>query len=308
MNAQGGLMAMIDLLEIYSQYLLKERGASPHTHKNYLADLRHFFTYFFTKQPGLPRQGTRILQQIDADVVRTYVGTLLDKHHPASVARKLASLRSFFQFWIRQGAMEENPAKAVATPKIPKRVPRFLSVDEAFQLLEMPKGDDLLSLRDKSVMELIYSSGLRVSELVALNCEDIDCKTKMVRVLGKGNKQRIVPVTPKAVTALENYFARRGDLAKEDERAVFINRRGSRLTARSVERMIRKYLSATALNKRVTPHVLRHTFATHLLNQGADLRGIQELLGHASLSTTQKYTHVSVDKLVEVYDKTHPKA
>ncbi|MBI2344394.1 MAG: tyrosine recombinase XerC [Deltaproteobacteria bacterium] len=299
---------MIDLLEMYSQYLLKERGASPHTHKNYLADLRHFFQYFFDKEPAVPRQGTRILKLIDAEMVRAYIGTLLDRHHPASVARKLASLRSFFQFWIRQGGMTTNPAKEVATPKIPKRVPRFLSVDEAFQLLDMPHGTDLLSLRDKAVMELIYSSGLRVSELVGLNLHDLDLTEQKVRVLGKGQKERIVPVTPKAIGALQDYIARRNELAKGDETALFVNRRGGRLTARSVERMIRKYLSATALNKRVTPHVLRHTFATHLLNQGADLRGIQELLGHASLSTTQKYTHVSVDQLMEVYDKTHPKA
>lgn len=299
---------MIDILDIYSQYLLKERNASPHTHKNYLADLRHFFTSFFEKEPAIPRQGTKILQLITPEVVRAYVGTLLDKHHPASVARKLASLRSFFQFWIRQGAMTANPAKEVATPKIPKRVPRFLSVDEAFQLLDMPKGTDMLSLRDKAVMELIYSSGLRVSELVALNLQDLDGAGNKVRVMGKGSKERIIPVTPKAMTAIGNYGERRADAAKSEEPALFVNRRGGRLTSRSVERMIRKYLTDAALNKHVTPHVLRHTFATHLLNQGADLRGIQELLGHASLSTTQKYTHVSVDQLIQVYDKTHPKA
>lgn len=299
---------MIDILEIYSQYLLKERNASPHTHKNYLADLRHFFISFFEKEPAIPRQGTKILQLITPEVVRAYVGTLLDRHHPASVARKLASLRSFFQFWIRQGAMTANPAKEVATPKIPKRVPRFLSVDEAFQLLDMPKGTDMLSLRDKAVMELIYSSGLRVSELVALNLPDLDGAGSKVRVMGKGSKERIIPVTPKAMTAITNYGGRRAEAAKAEEQALFVNRRGGRLTSRSVERMIRKYLTDAALNKHVTPHVLRHTFATHLLNQGADLRGIQELLGHASLSTTQKYTHVSVDQLIQVYDKAHPKA
>ncbi len=299
---------MIDILEIYSQYLLKERSASPHTHKNYLADLRHFFAYFFEKEPAIPQQGTKLLKLITPDVVRAYVATLLDKHHPASVARKLASLRSFFQFWMRQGAMTANPAKEVATPKIPKRVPRFLSVDEAFQLLEMPKGADMLSLRDKAVMELIYSSGLRVSELVALNTQDMDQEGSKVRVMGKGSKERIIPITNKAMSAMLNYIERRREAAKNEEPALFVNRRGGRLTARSVERMIRKYLSAAALNKHVTPHVLRHTFATHLLNQGADLRGIQELLGHASLSTTQKYTHVGVDQLMEVYDKTHPKA
>lgn len=300
---------MLDLLEIYSQYLLKERNSSPHTHKNYLADLRHFFQALFEKNPTVPQQGPGVLKLITTDTVRNYVATLLDKHHPASVARKLASLRSFFQFWIRQGAMTANPAKEVSTPKIPKRIPRFLSVDETFQLLDLPKGDDLLSRRDKAVMEMIYAAGLRVSELVNLNVGDVelgsDCK---VRVLGKGNKERIVPITEKAAEAARRYMELRGSVAKESERALFVNRRGGRLTARSVERMVRKYLRDADINKRVTPHVLRHTFATHLLNQGADLRGIQELLGHASLSTTQKYTHVGVDQLIEVYDKTHPKA
>lgn len=299
---------MFDLLEIYSQYLLKERNASPHTHKNYLADLRHFFIYVFEKNPAVPRQGTGVLKLVTVELIRAYLGTLLAKHHPASVARKLASLRSFCQFWIRQGEMASNPAKEVATPKIPKRVPHFLSVDETFQLLDLPKGTDLLSMRDKAVMELIYSSGLRVSELVGLNVEHMDLEGSKVRVLGKGSKERIVPVTDKALGALKKYCAHRGEVAKSDELALFVNRRGGRLTARSVERMIRKYLREANIDKRVTPHVLRHTFATHLLNQGADLRGIQELLGHASLSTTQKYTHVSVDQIIQVYDKSHPKA
>lgn len=299
---------MFDLLEIYSHYLLKERNASPHTSKNYLADLRHFFHYIFTQEPAVPRQGTQVLKLMNQEVIRAYVGTLLEKHHPASVARKLASLRSFFNFWIRQGEMDQNPAKEVATPKIPRRVPRFLSVDETFQLLAMPKGDGFLSLRDKSVMELIYAAGLRVSELVGLDLDHVSLAEQKVRVYGKGRKERIVPVGAKAIAAVKEYVAHREKVVKGGEKALFVNRRGGRLTARSVERMMGKYLREGSFNKRITPHVLRHTFATHLLNQGADLRGIQELLGHASLSTTQKYTHVSVDQLMQVYDKTHPKA
>lgn len=299
---------MLDLLEVYSQYLLKERNASPHTHKNYLADLRQFFQFFATQAPTTPRQGPAALKAVTPEVVRGYIASLMDKHHPASVARKLASLRSFFQFWIRQGAIEANPAKEVATPKIPRRVPRFLSIDETFHLLSLPKEEGLLGTRDKAVMELIYAAGLRVSELVGLNVTDVDLDGLKVRVFGKGRKERIIPVVKKAVDAVRGYLKERRNAVRDGEKALFVNRRGGRLTARSVERMMRKYLREASINKRVTPHVLRHTFATHLLNQGADLRGIQELLGHASLSTTQKYTHVSVDQLIDVYDKTHPKA
>lgn len=299
---------MFDLLDIYATYLQKERNSSPHTLKNYLADLRQFFGYFFELEPTVPRQGPGVLKLITPEVVRGYIASLLDKHHPASVARKLASLRSFFNFWIRQGAMESNPAKDVATPKIPRRVPRFLSVDETFQLLSLPSGEGLLGSRDKAVMELIYAAGLRVSELVSLNVIDVDLTERHVRVLGKGSKERVVPVGSKAIEAVQQYLVHRTDTAKTDEVALFVNRRGGRLTARSVERMMRKYLREANIDKRVTPHILRHTFATHLLNQGADLRGIQELLGHASLSTTQKYTHVNVEQLMKVYDESHPKA
>lgn len=299
---------MLDLLEPFGHYLQHERDASPHTRKNYLADLRHFFDFTYTQNPLMPRQGTASLKQITQEVIRTYLAVLLKKHHPASVARKLASLRTFLQFWMRQGVIDGNPAKEIATPKVPKRVPKFLSMDETVALLDMPKGDTVLALRDKAMMEMIYSSGLRVSELVGLNVDDVDLQVGQTRVLGKGRKERIVPVGSKACDALGRYVEKRAGIATAETPAMFCNRRGGRLTARSVERMMRKYLRDAGVTKRVTPHVLRHTFATHLLNSGADLRGIQELLGHASLSTTQKYTHVSVDQLMAVYDKSHPKA
>lgn len=299
---------MLDLLEPFDHYLHHERDASPHTRKNYLADLRQFIAFVKERTPGVPPQGMRGLQQITKEFVRTYLAVLLERHHPASVARKLASLRTFFQFWIRQGAMEENPAKEIATPKVPKRVPKFLNMDEMTALLEGPKGDGVLILRDKAMMEFMYASGLRVSELVGLNVDDVDLHAGQVRVLGKGRKERLVPVGSKACEAMKRYVTKRGELVSDGSPALFCNRRGGRLTSRSVERMIRKYLRTSGLSKHVTPHVLRHTFATHLLNQGADLRGIQELLGHASLSTTQKYTHVSLDQLMVVYDKAHPKA
>jgi integrase/recombinase XerC len=235
---------------------------------------------------------------------------LFKKNSAASVARKLASLRSFFQYWVRKGALDNNPAKDVASPKVPRRLPNFLSIDEVFRLLDSPKGTNPLASRDRAILELLYASGLRVSELVGLNIDQIDFTENVIRVVGKGNKERMVPIGAKAKEAVEKYIEARGHLAGEngDKHAVFVNRRGGRLTPRSVERLIQKYIKACGINKKVTPHVIRHTFATHLLNAGADLRGIQELLGHASLSTTQKYTHVSVDKLMEVYDKAHPKA
>lgn len=299
---------MRDLLETFHHYLQHERDASPHTRKNYLADLRHFAEFVREQYPTQPQQGPAVLKLVTQELIRAYVALLLQKHHPASVARKLASLRTFLHFWVRQGAIPNNPAKDVATPKVPKRVPKFLSIDETVALLDMPKGEGVLVQRDKAMMEMMYSSGLRVSELVGLNVDDVDMKLGQVRVLGKGRKERIVPVGTKACTALEHYVEKRTTIAPANAEALFCNRRGGRLTARSVERMMRKYLRQAGMNKHVTPHVLRHTFATHLLNQGADLRGIQELLGHASLSTTQKYTHVSLDQLMAVYDKSHPKA
>ncbi|MBI2345802.1 MAG: tyrosine recombinase XerC [Deltaproteobacteria bacterium] len=299
---------MLDLLQTFDHYLHGERDASPHTRKNYLADLRAFFQYIYTSQPGFPRSGTDGLKRITVESLRGYLATLLKRHHPASVARKLASLRTFLQFWVRQGVLEGNPAKEIATPKVPKRVPKFLSIDETVALLDIPRGEGVLTMRDKAMMELIYSSGLRVSELVGLNVDDIDLAAGQVRVLGKGRKERIVPVGAKACQAVAKYLEKRSEIVTGQVPALFCNRRGGRLTARSVERMVRKYIRESGLNKHVTPHVLRHTFATHLLNQGADLRGIQELLGHASLSTTQKYTHVGIDQLMAVYDKSHPKA
>lgn len=299
---------MLDLLETFDHYLKHERDASPHTRKNYLADLRFLFGHLYELHPNVPRQGTQSLKLVTQELIRSYLTVLLKKHHPSSVARKLASLRTFLHFWVRQGVIDSNPAKEVATPKVPKRIPKFLSIDETVALLGVPNGDGVLAKRDKSMMELIYSSGLRVSELVGLDMDDLDLMDLQVRVLGKGRKERIIPVGSKARDALLGYMDKRSEIAPKDAEALFCNRRGGRLTARSVERMMRKYLRESGLNKHVTPHVLRHTFATHLLNQGADLRGIQELLGHASLSTTQKYTHVSLDQLMVVYDKAHPKA
>lgn len=301
---------MEELLKKYEEYLKHEQDASSHTSKNYLADLRQFKDYLEKNHPQVASGGKSTLTKIDHNIIRGYLSTLFSKNNPASIARKLASLRSFFKYWIREGTLSSNPAKDVATPKVPKRLPKFLTVDEVSVLLKGPNSDDILSLRDRSMMEVMYASGLRVSELVGLDLENVNLSEGILKILGKGRKERIVPVGSKAQTALANYLAHREELLDKSHptKAIFLNRQGTRITPRSVERMVQKYLKSSGIQKEVTPHVLRHSFATHMLNSGADLRGIQELLGHSSLSTTQKYTHVSVDKLMDVYEKTHPKA
>ena len=301
---------MEELLKKYEEFLTHEQDASEHTTKNYMADLHQFAEYMARTHPAISSAGKTGLNKIDHNIISGYLSTLFGKNNPASVARKLASLRSFFKYWIREGSMSSNPAKDVATPKVPKRLPKFLTVDEVTALLGGPHDSDVLSLRDKAMMEVMYASGLRVSELVGLDIEHINLAEGILKVLGKGRKERIVPLGTKAQTALSHYLARREELIDKEHttNAVFLNRQGQRITPRSVERMVQKYLRDSGIQKEVTPHVLRHSFATHMLNAGADLRGIQELLGHSSLSTTQKYTHVSVDKLMDVYEKSHPKA
>lgn len=299
------------LVEQFSSYLLHERVVSPHTHKNYLVDLSQFADFLERRFPEIARDGVKKIGEVDAAIVREYLGQLFGSKAPSSIARKIASLRTFFQYCLRQGYVATNPAKEVATPKIPKRVPRFLTVDEVFALLAQPTSTGVLGARDRAVLELLYASGLRVSELVGLDCEDADLRAGTVRVLGKGRKERIVPMNVKAAQAIGAYLDQRAALLppkRKEERALFLNRLGGRLTARSVERMLAKYILRSGLQKTVTPHVLRHTFATHLLGAGADMRGIQELLGHASLSTTQKYTHVNLEQMMAAYDRAHPKA
>jgi len=301
---------MKSLIGEFASFLRYERRSSPHTEKNYLVDITQFFSFLETRLPGISKDGVQHISEVDAFLVREYLGQMFKSHNPASIARKLASLRTFFQYCIRQGHILTNPAKEIATPKIPKRLPKFLTVDEVFALLGTATDGSSLELRDSAIMELLYASGLRVSELVGLDIENVDLKGKTVRVLGKGRKERIVPMGDKARLAITTYLDVRSAFVNDGsiERALFVNRQGTRLSARSVERLLLKYIKRSGLQKTITPHVLRHSFATHLLGAGADMRGIQELLGHASLSTTQKYTHVSVENMMQVYDKTHPKA
>lgn len=305
-----GGYGMKQLIDQFSSYLRCERMASPHTHKNYLVDIAQFFSFLEKKIPAIKDGGVGHIGKVDVDIVRAYLGQMFETKAPSSMARKIASLRTFFQYCLREGYVSANPAKEVATPKIPKRIPHFLTIDEVLALLKQPEGSDVLSLRDRAILELLYASGLRVSEMVGLNLEDVDLEGKSVRVMGKGRKERVVPMGNKAAEALSVYLAKRDTLISKEmtQLAFFINCRGGRLTARSIERLLGKYIQRTGLQKTVTPHVLRHTFATHLLGAGADMRGIQELLGHASLSTTQKYTHVNIESMMKVYDETHPKA
>jgi len=295
------------LINQFIDYIALERGSSPHTCRAYRKDLELFAAFLAEK--GLPADWTAI----DHLTIRLYLGHLYQgkRIKRTSVVRKLATLRTFFRYLKREGIVEKNPAKMVATPKGEKNLPHALSVDEAFRLLAVPDGTTPLGSRDRAVLELLYSSGLRVGELTALDLHNLDLGGGMVRVMGKGGKERIVPVGSKATEALSAYLTHRGELMKEGGNVppyLFLNNRGGRLTARSVARMIKKYLPQGGIVKEASPHTFRHSFATHLLDAGANLRGIQELLGHASLSTTQRYTHVSSAKLAEVYDRTHPRA
>ncbi|RKY02533.1 MAG: tyrosine recombinase XerC [Spirochaetes bacterium] len=247
--------------------------------------------------------------KIDYLIIRAFVSELMAYYSRATVGRKLASLRSFFAYLSKKGIVAKNPAKIVATPKREKKLPSFLTVDEAFRLMEVPDDDTILCLRDKAILELFYSSGLRLSELASLNIGNIDFNLEVIKVVGKGSKERIVPMGTKAIEAIKEYFKERK--RKESllaDSPLFINNRGERISTRSIARIVKKWANKAYLFKNVSPHTLRHTFASHLLGGGADLRTIQELLGHVSLSTTQKYTHISMENIMKIYDTAHPRS
>ncbi len=249
------------------------------------------------------------IQKVDRLILRKYLSFLHRKNKKTSIARKLSTLRSFFKYLMRQEVISTNPAKPISTPRMEKLLPTVLTVDEAFRLVESPlweRKSREAELRDRALLELLYSSGIRVSELVGLNLGRVDLDLEIIKVMGKGRKERIVPIGAKAITALKAYLDVRP--IREDESPLFVNLRGGRLTSRSVARVIKKYARKSGIFRKISPHSLRHTFATHLLDAGADLREIQEMLGHVSLSTTQRYTHLTVGKLMEVYDKAHPRS
>jgi integrase/recombinase XerC len=334
--------------EKYLQYLHSVKNSSPHTILNYGKDLSQFLEYM--SPPGAQPPA---LEAIKHTMIREFVAHLHDQGlEKSSVARKLAALRSFFKYCVREELLVENPARLVPTPKLPKRIPSVLSAEEMNGFLNhlaeigpavdsgskpvrkkgrvtaaeipaiatIPKEDGLFLRRDRALLELLYAAGLRVSELTGLNLVDIDQKERVLRVRGKGNKERIVPYGSKAQEAMEKYWILRDELLLQKSaarggrrgpphlQAVFLNYAGRRLTQRSVGRIVKKYVKLANINWDLHPHSLRHAFATHLLADGADLRAIQELLGHQSLSTTQKYTHASIRQLMEIYDKAHPHA
>jgi integrase/recombinase XerC len=284
--------------EDFLRYLAVERGASPHTLRSYRADLADCARF-------LARRGVGTLAQADARVLRGYLADLHARGLArTSVARRLATLRSFFRFLVRRGRARANPAMEVRTPRLPKRLPGYLPIDESETLLRQDFSASAHGVRDRAVLELLYASGIRVAELAALDVDDVDLHEGAARVTGKGGKERIVPLGRKAVEAVRAYLAGRAGTGGP----LFRNRRGGRLTVRTLHRIVRARARAAGLVRRVSPHTLRHTFATHLLDAGADLRLIQELLGHARLGTTQKYTHVSTERLMAVYDRAHPRA
>ncbi len=314
-------------LRAFERHLTDERGVSPHTRAAYLRDVEDFVS--FLADAFLSRNPAEIAAwEADVLAIRSYLSHLRARGlSKSSMGRHLAALRAFFGFLAREGRAPSNPARSVATPRAGKPLPRTLSVEEAAAVVEAPEGEEELPARDRALLELLYATGLRVSELVALDLSDVDLSARQLRTLGKGRKERIVPFGEKAAAALRDYLRERGRAGhggdgpgiprrsagrrpprRESPEALFLNAQGGRLTDRSVRRILLHALRLAGVTRHASPHALRHSFATHLLAAGADLRSIQELLGHSSLSTTQKYTHLDAERLLEVYRKSHPRA
>jgi integrase/recombinase XerC len=301
-------------IENFGIYMEVERNLSPHTKRNYLADVRQFKLFLDAQAISVKQKDTNEEIAIDYMVIRAFLGSLYrERLKKVTIARKVTALRTFFDYLQRKGKIKVNPAQMVQAPKSEKYIPVFLSVDEMVSLLDAKGTSSAVGSRDKAIVELFYSSGIRLSELVGLNMEDIDFHQCLMKVRGKGKKERIVPVGDKAIAAVTAYLEKRHEILKKNvenglEGPIFISSRGSRISTRSVARILDKLVIMSGLGRKVSPHMLRHTFATHMMESGADLRAIQEFLGHESLSTTQKYTSVSVGRLLEIYDKAHPKA
>ncbi len=303
----GDILEFLAAVKKFEKWLNVEKGYSPHTISGYSRDLHEF---------GLMFESNIRLVDIEARHVRTFIVSLHKSNTPASVARKLSALRTFFRFLIRTKLVVHNPLEGISGPKVGKYIPTFLTVDEVFALLEAPEKRDTFMSRDQAMLELLYSTGIRVAELVSCDVKHLDFDAEVLRVRGKGSKERIVPIGRPAKEAVTAWLPQRqqlilacigrGKVPAQD--ALFLNNRGGRITSRSVERLVKSYGQRAGIPNVVTPHALRHSFATHLLEMGADLRSVQELLGHASLSTTQRYTHLTLDHLAEVYDNAHPLA
>jgi integrase/recombinase XerC len=322
------------VVQEFLNYLKFEKRFSEHTAKCYGADLEQFSQFLIGHSDNgshidnhisLGDHGSatavatqtslkldQLLLSADINSVRAYLALLNERQYSkATIARKLATLRSFYKFLVKRNQISSNPVMAVRTPKQDKRLPRFLEYEQVKRLLETPPMDNWLGARDRAIMETLYSTGVRVSELVALNMDDIDFLGEVVHIRGKGKKERIVPIGTSALQVIQHYMEFRNKRAHSnpnfDSKVLFVNKHGRRLSTRSVRRKMDKYLKMAGLDNSISPHTLRHSFATHMLNNGADLRSVQELLGHQSLSTTQVYTHLTTKKLKEVYDKAHPR-
>ncbi len=302
--------ALATQIESFSQYLAYERRSSPRTVETYIRDLNAFRA--FVVEEGFPADA----RKLKIVALRGFLATLFDDNQTSTMARKVAALRSFFRFLLRRKMIRENPAAGLKSPKVTKTLPRFLTVEQAFRVVDAPFKDATrkkpLRVRDRAILELLYGSGVRLSELGELDIRDCDFKQGWVRVLGKGRKERRVPLGRESRDAVMAYLEVRGSLRDkhdgQDGSALWLSKNGRRLGVRQIQNIVRRYGTLGAARGDLHPHALRHSCATHLLDAGADLRAIQELLGHASLSTTQRYTHVSVDRLMEVYDRAHPLA
>jgi integrase/recombinase XerC len=300
-----------ELIQQYAGQLRNERNVSPHTLRNYLSDLEQFRQFLVEKALCLREDGSIDVSKVDIYVMRAYLASLTKSRKKSSVGRKIAALRGFFRYLVATHCIATDPLRLIHSPKQEKPLPNFLSVDDVFRLLGAIKVDGSLDVRDRAILEVFYSTGIRVSELVGINWSDIDSQLGIVRVVGKGSKERIVPIGEVALQSLRDYgqeVRTKWHQPCTGDNPVFLNHRGGRITVRSVARVVEKHLRTAGIAVKMGPHGLRHSFATHLLNGGADLRVIQELLGHASLSTTQRYTHLNLDQLTAVYDKAHPRA
>jgi len=307
MSASDPLEQQIDA---FARYLADERRSSPRTVETYIRDLRSFRNYVL--EEGFPPDA----RKLDVVALRGFLSTLFRSNQASTMKKKMSAIRSFFRFLLKRGIIERNPAAGVRSPKAAKTLPRFLTVEQAFRVMDSPPKEETrspaLKARDRALLETLYATGVRVGELASMNVGDCDTAESAVRVLGKGAKERVVPLGKTALSAIGEYLAvRRALLAKSrrpDSDALWLSQSGRRLSVRQVQNVVRRHGTLGAGRGDLHPHAIRHTCATHLLDAGADLRSIQELLGHSSLSTTQRYTHVSIDRLMEVYDRAHPLA
>ena len=307
-------LSIKNLIRSFVESLETEKGYSKNTCRGYRKDLDEFVLYLaenrFAGNKPVPGRDSIGIEDVNSLHIRSYLGHLHKRNKKSTIARKLSAVRSFFKFLVKRGVIEDNPSDSILTPKQEQTIPAYLPVDEMFRLLDAIPADSILDIRNRAIFEILYSTGVRVSELVGMNNIDVDLKGATIRVLGKGNRERMVPIGRKATNAVQVYreqLKNEWGIAQGHNGPLFLNKNRGRLSARSVARILEKLLKSCGLLTPISPHTLRHSFATHMLDAGADLRVVQELLGHKSLSTTQKYTHVSIDRLMETYDKAHPR-